>query len=163
MITGTIEQADFLAAQRLHYRYDRKRILAYGGLAAAAAVLGAVAWSFDQHVIYSALWGGAIGGVVGDAACRFVWAPWRSRRVYKQQRSLHESFQYRWNNQHLSCESASGSARRPWRHYTKWKEDESVFLVYHSDALFEMLPKRWFVRPEQARDFRKHLQRYIVT
>jgi hypothetical protein len=31
---------------------------------------------------------------------------------------------------------------RSWGVFTKWKEDQKIIVLYHSDVMFTMLPKR---------------------
>ena len=38
----------------------------------------------------------------------------------------------------------------PWRDYRKWKEGKTVFLLYHTDAMFQIIPKASFSLDQQA-------------
>jgi hypothetical protein len=49
----------------------------------------------------------------------------------------------------------TGQASRPWLDYVKSKEDNQVFLLYHSDVMFEIIPKSWFRSSEQVEAFRR--------
>ena len=163
MISGTIQLTDFLSAQRLHRKPSKKIRVVYFVLFSFSVIAGSISLWLHHFVLGSAFLGAAIGGVIGESAVRYLYVPWWARRIYRQQKNLHESFKYWWDIEQLSGESKSGRGQRPWKHYTKWKENEDVFLVYHSDVLFEMVPKKWFKEPNQLNNFREHLQKYIVT
>jgi len=152
MITGSISIADYVQAQRLH----RKSIAKWSYVASAAiAVCGAVmlaAGSRNYGLI--ALCGG-FGGLIGEYANAKFFLPRRLAKLHAQQKDLAEQFTYSWDAEHISAQSQMGSARRPWAHYIKVKEDGHIFLLYHSDQMFEMFPKSWFSSTGAINEFRK--------
>lgn len=134
---------DYVAASMLHSRWTRKRIWT----SAAATAIGLALAAVGNHwllVAGSALAGGAIGGAVAYEVARRLFLPWRARRLFAQQRSLQRPVQFTWDAEGLSWSSANGSGRTPWSDYVKWRQNEHILLLYHSDALFQMLPKRAF-------------------
>ncbi len=76
--------------------------------------------------------------------------------MYRQLKDLSSPFTYTWNAEFLEAQGKSGHAKREWRNYVKFKEDEKLFLLYHADNIFEMLPKGWFQDQAQVADFRLH-------
>ena len=151
MITGTISVADFLRAQRLHRKSVRGWSYAF---TAAALFIGTVLFflGMKQSGLISAFAG--IGGLVGELVTAHVYLPWKVRRLHSQQKALAQPFIYSWDREYIHAQSAQGSAKRFWTDYCKVKEDEEVFLLYHADNLFEMLPKTWFVTAESLSEFR---------
>ena len=101
-----------------------------------------------------ALFAGA-GAFIGEYLVAYVYLPRKVQKLHTQQKDLAGQFTYSWDAQHIEAQSNTGSARRPWNHYAKVKEDEHVFLLYHSDNMFEMLPKSWFPSSEAINEFRK--------
>jgi hypothetical protein len=45
----------------------------------------------------------------------------------------------------------------PWADYRKWTENGELFLLYQSDRLFQMMPKRAFASAEDMRELRDFL------
>lgn len=152
MINGMISAADFVQAQHLHRKSGARRVnmaaaaLAACGAAATVAGVGDFGWI--------ALCGG-VGGLIGEFVNAHLLMPRKVRKLHAQQKSFAEQITYAWDTEFISCQTRSGSARRPWSHYLKVKEDEHVFLLYHADNLFEMFPKPWFPNAETLEDFRK--------
>ena len=152
MLHGSITPTDYLNAQRLHRaRYARGYVILCIFLILAAFVLAAF---YQRHL-------GVIVGLVGglgltvEILIATVFLPWQVRRLHAQQKDLATPFNYSWDDEYLEVKGANGQAKRPWRNYAKYLEDERVFLVYHADNIFEMLPKRWFKDEAQIAEFRQ--------
>ena len=149
---------DYVAAQRLHTRWTRKRVL----ISLCAAVAGAVLLLLDQPWSFIAgcgLIGGVAGGTVAFEIARRYQIPRRARRLFAQQKNLQRPLTFSWDDEGLSWTSANGSGKTPWVDYLKWGQDERLFLLYHSDAMFQMLPKRAFVTAAQLQSFASCLER----
>ena len=141
MITGTITPDDYLIAQRLHRRKAAKLRYLAGVL---AILLGLGAWLLSEGTIASVLIGVGIGVLIGEIITRRWLLPHRVRKLHHQQREFAHPVTYSWNSDVIEASSASGHSRRAWTVYHKMRENEDVVLLYHSDNLFEMIPKRWF-------------------
>ena len=74
----------------------------------------------------------------------FVWVPWRAKRLYRQQKSLHYPVSAEFSEEAFSTETANGQARIKWGDYHKWKANDQVILLYHSDAMCNVIPCRAF-------------------
>jgi hypothetical protein len=152
MIHGKISVNDYLIAQRLHRRSVAKWVnIATAALAACGlAMLLAGANRLGLIVLF-----GGVGGLVGEGFVANIQLPRRVAKLHAQQKDFAEQVTYSWDGQYIEAQSQTGSARRPWTHYAKVKEDEHIFLLYHSDNIFEMLPKSWFPSQELINEFRK--------
>jgi hypothetical protein len=95
------------------------------------------------------------GAFIGEYVVAYVYLPRKVEKLHSQQKGLAGQFTYSWDAQHVEAQSNTGSSRRPWNHYAKVKEDDYVFLLYHSDSMFEMLPKSWFPSSDAINEFRK--------
>lgn len=62
----------------------------------------------------------------------------------------------------LNISNEFGYSNRPWGNFIKWKENRDILLLYHSDVLYSILPKRLFADPQQVDTIRAHLQRSKV-
>jgi YcxB-like protein len=52
---------------------------------------------------------------------------------------------------------------RQWQHYTGFRETKEMFLLYYSESLYHILPKRVFSSPEQMGQFRDLLNENNVV
>ena len=149
MISGRISEEDYLSAQRLHHSRGRiKRIMFLSVL----AVVGLLLFWFSFSPYAAILLGMGAGGLLVES-----WPgayDWKRRKLYKQQASLKEQFTYSWDADALRVSSESGAASRKWKDYIRHAENERMFLLYHSDIMFEIFPKSWFSSSEQLGDFR---------
>ena len=152
MITGTITPSDYLNAQRLH----RKRAeIFYFSASGTAVVIGLVLLATGLLFPGLLFVCGGIGGAVGELVTSLIVLPWKVRRLHSQQKDLASPFTYTWNSEFLEATGVSGESKRAWKNYAKVKENKNVFLLYHADNLFEMLPKTWFTSREQEAEFRE--------
>ena len=155
MITGTISANDYLNAQKLH---RKKAVRWYYAASCIALVIGLGLLILAQSTTSFMLIGAGLGGMVGEFAVSSILLPWKVRRIHRQQKDLASPFTYSWNSEFLEAQGASGHARRAWKNYAKYRENEKVFLLYHADNLFEMLPKNWFRDQAQMNEFRAYAE-----
>lgn len=151
MISGTLSQDDYLAAQRLHRKaYLRRQLV----ILVASAVVGLIVACTGHFLVGIVLVGAGAGGLIGEWVLSKFSLPRRHVRIFHQQASLRSNFTYSWDSECICVVAESGQAKRLWRDYVKSKEDDRVFLLYHSDVMFEIFPKAWFSCREQVEEFR---------
>jgi hypothetical protein len=151
MITAAISSNDYLAALRLHrQRVVTRQLLVLAVLAAT----GAIAIALGYMLVGFILIGAGVGGLIGELVQSKLILPRRADKIYNQQVSLRATYTYSWDNEVLSVSSETGQARRPWSDYIKFLENDQLFLLYHSDIMFEIFPKSWFSGQVQADEFR---------
>lgn len=146
MISGRLSEDDFLAAQRLHRRRCSRGVTT---TLLVVALVGIVVLYAASRAIGVVLVFAAVGGLLGEAVQNGLLLPRQARRLYRQCAAYRQSFDYSWDEDWLSVTSESGNGRRRWSDYIRYREDERVFLLYHADNLFEMLPKAWFAGEAQ--------------
>ena len=83
--------------------------------------------------------------------------PRQMKRLFDQTASLHEPFTVEWNDTEFKSTNDMGNTTIPWEKFRKFKEDETLILLYQSDMMFNMVRKSDFESPEQLEDFRSHL------
>ena len=171
MLIVKLQEAEYVAANALHLKSSRRRAIVFWlamlGLALAALWL----WFFGRRIIsgsnLAGLLGGCIGGVLGGVLAtlgvRFLYVPWKARRVFRQQRSLQLPFELSWSEEGFVSRNEQGSYKTLWSDLVRWKENEQLFLLYISDAMFHILPKRAFPDAEAVSSFRELLRARIVT
>jgi hypothetical protein len=153
-----LDVEDYRSAQLLHSRWTRKRVLVFLGVMLLGALLMALLreWSL---IAGGGLLGGALGGIVGAETVRRFVLPSRSRRVFAQQKNLQRPVTIDWDSEELRWNSAGGSGRTCWIDFVKWRRNDRVLLLYHSDVLFQLLPMRAFASQEQWSSFEAELAR----
>ena len=153
--TGKLEAEDYVQAQYLHIRPRLAfKIL---GVLIAGLCLWAMWYSFFGDDSPGFNWSDLIipAGVAYFVAQFFVYVPWKTRRIYHQQKSLKREAHMRFDDTGLSAENEMGQGTTPWADYVKWKENERLFLLYISDPFFHMIPKRLFDDPGDIERLRK--------
>ena len=94
-----------------------------------------------------------------------IWTLWLipalARRNFRLQRSLHGDFSYGWSTDKLMVSTEYGSFDMPWSHFHGWAENDKMLLLFESDRLYRVIPKR-VLSPEQQTDLRQHLDRVGV-
>ena len=141
---GRIDANDYVRAQYLHLR-PRLLYKILGGVVLAAFVLAA--WlsltSGDLDAMDFLVFALVIFLVLNFT----VYLPWKTRRLYKQQKSLQGELSYVFNNDGVAVDSENGNWKTPWTDYVRWKKNDQLLLLYLSDCIYHMIPKRLFVDP----------------
>lgn len=157
MIIATLKEQDYLNAQKLHRRWSRPKFIVIISLVIAALIFCWIFWCKGFLPIAGGIIGGLIGGIVGGATTRYVYIPWKARRVFRQQKSLQREYSMSWNSDGIQTKSKNGEYSSNWSEFIRWKENENIFLLYISDIQFYMFPKRAFTSETELNDFRTHL------
>lgn len=143
-LEGKLESDDYVRAVYLNMR--PRRVYAILGFLVLGAFLWAAWYSFFGN-------GASKGGLTnyGFLAVTaylvlyfFVYVPWKTRRTFRQQKSLQRRITWNFDDSGLGIESETGQGRIPWADIHKWKENDHLYLLYVSDALYYMIPKRLF-------------------
>ena len=158
-LSFTISEADFLRAQALHHRphpwVQGAQRLAGGLLLLAVLISLWPAMRGDPGpLLYSGL---SMLGVGLLLYLQKVHLPAVSRRVYHQQKALQQPFTVELDAMQSRWSSPAGQVSYPWRDFYRWKEDEALFLLYHTESFFQMLPKRSLSGPEGVERLRGYL------
>lgn len=88
-----------------------------------------------------------------------VYVPWTARRAYRRGKLIRDPADVEWNERSLTIRTTALQSSIPWEDYVKWKENDRLFLLYFSDTLFQVLPKRIFGSRREQDTFRDHLSR----
>ena len=162
-VHGRVFWSDYLRAQYLHLRprplWERVGIaIVLMGAALLLAALGrALAGSPPSRFPFL-----LVGSLVYLALYFCVFVPWRARALYRRQRGVEFPFRILADSGGLVVSSELGEVRLPWPTLRKWKESRHLFLIYSSDSLFHLVPKRLFSSSDQIEAFRSLLLRYLA-
>lgn len=162
MIKGTYTADDLIAAQRLHLRPRPVLrvvgivLLALACVAAVAMFVGPVAADTPSVVKWALL-----ASIAYFPILFAVLIPYRARRSFRQRKDLQRetSFAASEDGIHLQGENMQGT--KPWSDYLKWKEGKRTFLVYLSDNMFHVVPKRFFDPESEVAGFRALLEQKV--
>jgi len=85
----------------------------------------------------------ALGGVavVLMLMIRLV-VPFHARRHYRQSAALRDEIEAEWNEKGIRFSSAHGNSNFAWNEFYRWAENESLILLYQSQMLYNIIPKR---------------------
>lgn len=72
----------------------------------------------------------------------FVMLPYRTRKIFSQQKTLHEPVDAQWDEEGYAAASGNVSGLIKWTQYHRLDFNELIILLYQSDTLFQMLPRR---------------------
>lgn len=162
-VRAQLDEADYVAAQRLH----RRRTLWWpvARFIVAAMLVWVAIDSYRAHdtlALYLSL-GALIGGVVGALATHYAWVPWQARHVFRQQKSMSRPFELSWDNNGLDAKDGNGEYRHQWEDFVRWREGERLFVLSLSDAMFLMVPKRAFPEEQSLRAFRDLVRSRVAS
>ncbi len=162
-IAGQLTADDYVAANRLHMqKRGWKRlawILVWSFLALGALASGLIAIqdprtglpTFSILVVVALL----------NVFVRMVYLPRRARRVFSQQRNLHATFECRVTEAGLDSTNANTTTHLPWTYIIRWKEGPALFVLYQSDLVFNLVPKRLFAHAADVDAFRALVRRHV--
>jgi Na+/melibiose symporter-like transporter len=86
----------------------------------------------------------------------------RAAKTFAQQKSLQLPYDIEIKDTELTTRSADrGEWKVPWADFHKWKADQNLVLVYPSDRLYHMCPRRWFPSDDDYFGFQDLLKRTI--
>ncbi len=164
-IEGQYSVEDFQAAQKLHFQSPPGKFVfsCSGNFLLFAVVLllaGFVGAAFLR------LPGGFFllipaGLAAGYVFFELIQRPRQMRRLFEQQKELSMPFEIEISEAGFGFKNSNGSGLRPWGQFARWKEDGTLFMLYRSDVVFDMIPKRLLAGGE-AETVRQLLTRGIV-
>lgn len=84
---------------------------------------------------------GAIGGILFCVVVSYLSLPMRTRKLFQQQKLLHSALDYEVGEEAVTCVGPHTTTDMPYGLVYKWVENVDIFLIYHSDQTFQILPK----------------------
>ena len=72
------------------------------------------------------------------------------RKAFDQQKTLQAPYRISWSDQGILIESEYGDARMQWGDFRKLRQDQNLILLYESDRLYRLIPKRCFTQAQLA-------------
>jgi hypothetical protein len=161
-ITATLTPADYLAAQRLHFRPKPAfRWVLYVIAALFAGMLIQEALIIAQHRQLPRFWWVLPAGLAYGAFLFFVLLPWRVNNIFKKQPALAETTRTNLDGDGLHLQTSRGQIRFKWSMLKRWKRNRDYILVYHSALHFHIFPRRAFASPEDFSEAAALLEKHL--
>lgn len=88
----------------------------------------------------------------------FVILPWNVRRVFAQQKTLQGEYETIISPEMIETTSEHGTTRMRLSDFYKYKVSKDIILLYQSQALFHMFPRRFFTSEEDFNTFLSYLE-----
>ena len=155
-----ITPEDYIRAQFLHLR--PRPVIKWVGLliVVAALALGIQQLIFPPSGAITWTPFAILGGLAYFAIMYCVLLPLKTRKIFKQQQTLQIPYESELTDDAFASVSVHGNATMPWSVFHKYKLNKNIILLYQSDAIYHMFPKRWFTENEFT-EFRAILQRHL--
>jgi hypothetical protein len=144
VIEGQCTWQDYYAATRLHQRRPGTRWLIVGAAALAVLLMASGARTPSAFAI-SILVGTLM--FIGLFQLQRWLTRVQCRKIYAQQTSLQLPYRLVVSAGTITCSSERGSTMFKLHEMVRWAEDSTLFLLYTSDVMFLMVPKRSFATP----------------
>jgi Flp pilus assembly protein TadB len=93
---------------------------------------------------------------------QYGYKPFMLRRKFNMQKDLSARFDMELSEEALSVNGPQGRALTPWNNFLKWAEGREMVLLYSSNSVFQMLPKRLFASQGELQFLRAQLTRNSV-
>jgi hypothetical protein len=152
-LRAALTPQDYVNAQYLSMR-PRPFFKWCGIFLIALTVLMCVVSLFIFPLHWSAFFIALVG--VYLMVCYAFLLPHHARKIFNQQKTLQQPYDMEITAEGVSSSGSHGSINMEWKDFHKYKMGKDLILVYQSDVLFHMFPKRWFSDDEFAQ-----LQNYL--
>ena len=150
-----LAERDYVKAAQAAARPSTRTVTVFAILSALVGlgiIVGWYAGYIREVFIFGFVWfGGMIGGWLGNALSI---AP-KAKRVFRQQKGLGRAYEVSWDTVGLRVVGEDGESTTRWSDFYKHRELDELFVLFFSDAVFLMLPKRSFPDSGLLRDFRE--------
>ncbi len=140
-ITVQLEAADLVRHRWLAMRPRRSLAIAAWiviGLFLLGTSFGTYEWIVTGDMHSSLFWPLGLGAYF--ALLFFVVVPRRAKRIFRQQKTLQRPFTLEFTEAGVRNEAENGRAEMKWPDFHKWKANRSLILLFHSDALSNIVP-----------------------
>ena len=134
---------DIKAAYRLHI-FPRSRFVAATGLLLLVAFYALAITSVTKIMGGDTTWQDWIAVLAAAyiPVWYFILLPASIKKMYSQAKALHEPIEMTVGQDGLAATGPNGEGTIPWTHVHRWRESRHVLLIYFSDELYHVVPKR---------------------
>ncbi|MHA6317331.1 YcxB family protein [Altererythrobacter sp. CAU 1778] len=137
-----VEAARFTSMKRL---FSRPLLPLLIGLLVVLAV-AAISVGKGQVMLFAIA--AALALPIAFAVTLWWVVPWQARRHYRQTAALRDEIALRWDDEGVRMASARGNSRLAWSDFHAFADTASLLILYQSEMLYSMFPKRAFAAGE---------------
>jgi len=145
----TITESEYVKANKLFTKPTKGILVFYVFVAFSLVVVALVS---DSFVIQLSAIGGIIGGFIGHAVVRHLYAPWRTKKQYRSYKAAQEPVIVNLETNSLNFKSKLGNATIEWDRVNKWRENPYFLLIYQAPEVYHILPKRIGIEIDKIRE-----------
>jgi hypothetical protein len=147
-IQGKLSSDDYLQSALLNLSRFRGVFILIGLIFAFSfTVMLVTNWSLGIPIIQYSLPVLILPGIY--LLWRYLILPKNINRIFNQQKDLHSPFTIEISEDDFIYSNEYGQTKRPWSNIVKWKENDQIFSIYHSDVALTIIPKRSFINQDQ--------------
>lgn len=132
----TVKAAMLASSRKLGVSIQLAMLLGGGAWLAAVALSGS-----RDSVIYDVVIPLMPALFIIVLLVQYVVVPWNARRHFQQSAALQDEVTVTWDNDGIRLSGVRGLTDFSWSDFHRWSENEKLLLLYHSDALFNVIPK----------------------
>ena len=88
---------------------------------------------------------------------RFVFLPIQVKNSFRIQKELNAPFEFEFTETHMLLNTLYNKSSIPFTEFVKWKENKEVFLLYYNSNCFYVIPKRFFMDPQQIETIKANI------
>ncbi|MGB2713786.1 MAG: YcxB family protein [Vicinamibacterales bacterium] len=157
-----LEERDYVRAARAAARPGRRILIALGigsALVIVGALLGWRAGYMREALIAAFVW---FFGLIGAGIGQMLSIAPKAKRVFRQQHGLRRTHEITWTDTGLTVSGEDGQSTTRWTDFHKARELDDQFLLFLSDAIFLMIPKRAFPDSSLLQSFRESIASSIA-
>jgi hypothetical protein len=164
-VKGQLQWTDYLSSQLLHMQPSRLvRILLYGVLAVVGCYFigGLYLFATGQSKFPLSAFLLIFVFVELFLLYRYVMLPNQVKKIFFRKKELGMPFELEFTDTGLVASYESGTSTRPWGNFIRWKENKDLLMLYHSDVKYSIIPKRFFIDPQQIETVKAYLKKNDV-
>ena len=83
--------------------------------------------------------------------------PFHAKRHFRQAAALRDEIEVTWDDEGVGFSGAHGNSRLVWGEFHRWAENDRLVLLYQSQMLYNIIPKR-ALTAEQVGELRRSLE-----
>jgi hypothetical protein len=140
----TFSISEELAVRAVKLASARKTFVPVHWLILAALAVCGAALALPRRsdgIVFDVLIPLVIFMVIVVALIHYLYIPWKAKQHFRQAASFRDEIALRWDAEWFHLKGERGSIDFMWSDFHRWSEDDKLLMLYHSDLLFNIVPK----------------------
>ncbi len=159
-----LEPEDYVQASVAVAQLSWRGVYKLTALSLVIVMVAAFFVLFEHDIPGARLVIGAAFGAMGSVlVAQRILIPRKARRIFAQTPALQRPYQVTWDDRALTATNQQGAGTYPWTEFHKSRELAGLFLIFFSDVMFVMVPKRDFPDDATLENFRECVRSRLRT